>query len=61
MATEKNRKKFSAHGRKSLAARIVGVSPTTVGLWLRGLRPCSKLEWLARMPVKNWSNYDSHG
>ena len=60
MATEKNRKKFLAHGRKAFAAKIAGVSSVTVSLWVRGLRPCEKLERLARMPVKDWRTYDAH-
>jgi hypothetical protein len=61
MLPQSYRYKFNPLGRKALAARLAGVSRTTVTLWLRGLRDCPKLERLARMPVKEWRTYDAHG
>jgi hypothetical protein len=61
MLPKSYRYKFNPLGRKARAARLTGVSRTTVTLWLRGLRACPKLDRLARTPIKEWVTYDPHG
>lgn len=48
MPSKKVQQKFAKRGRRAAFARVAGVSRVTVSLWLRGDRPSSKLDRLAR-------------
>ena len=57
MTSAKNKQKFLLHGRRALAAKLVGVSRTTVSLWMRGERDCPRLDRLASIPVAEWEHF----